>query len=438
MASLVIYSNGLRRIEFQLEPKGERKLLRLGRINARAAGTVLRHVESIIGDKLAGRAHDADVSAWLGKLDESMLRRLRAVGLAEGVGLARVTLGEFLERAFAAMTVKPATRVIYGHTRRCLETRFGAETPLRSITEADADAFRAWLVEDQKLSPATTARRIIAARMLWRRAMRWKLAGSNPFDGVRGGSQANESRKRFISRADIAKVLDECPDLEWRIIVTLARYGGLRTPSETFALKWGDVDFDKGLIHVTCPKLAHNENFASRVIPLFTELRKPLLDLFTEAEPGAEYVIAHNRLPCCNLNPQLRRIIKRAGLTPWPRTFHNLRASRESELLREYDLPTVCKWMGHSPAVAARHYATSIDLDADFRRAAGLDADDKAQQKAQQNAQEQGVDKATQEPTSEGVENEKALETKGFDGSLPVVANCVGNDSMGAVGFEPT
>ena len=65
------------------------------------------------------------------------------------------------------------------------------------------------------------------------------------------------------------------------------------------------------------------------------------------------------------------RIIKRAGHLPWPKLFHNLRASRESELMREFDLATVCKWIGNSPEVAARHYAVSCDLDGDFQRAAG-------------------------------------------------------------------
>jgi hypothetical protein len=49
--------------------------------------------------------------------------------------------------------------------------------------------------------------------------------------------------------------------------------------------------------------------------------------------------------------------------------------------MREYDLSTVCRWIGNSPAVAARHYATSIDLDADFQRAAGM-APPEVQQKA--------------------------------------------------------
>jgi hypothetical protein len=30
--------------------------------------------------------------------------------------------------------------------------------------------------------------------------------------------------------------------------------------------------------------------------------------------------------------------------------------------MREYDLATVCKWIGNSPAVAIKHYASSVDL----------------------------------------------------------------------------
>jgi hypothetical protein len=44
------------------------------------------------------------------------------------------------------------------------------------------------------------------------------------------------------------------------------------------------------------------------------------------------------------------------------------------------DLNTVCHWISNSPEVAARHYAVSVDLDSDFKRAAGLL--DKAQQTA--------------------------------------------------------
>jgi hypothetical protein len=52
--------------------------------------------------------------------------------------------------------------------------------------------------------------------------------------------------------------------------------------------------------------------------------------------------------------------------------------------MREYELATVCKWIGDSPAVAAKHYAMSVDLNADFAKAVGPRTE--AQQKAQQTA----------------------------------------------------
>jgi len=69
----------------------------------------------------------------------------------------------------------------------------------------------------------------------------------------------------------------------------------------------------------------------------------------------------------CNLRTQLFRIISRAGLSAWPRLFHNLRASRETELVREHPIHVVCAWIGNSERVARRHYLQVTD--ADFEKA---------------------------------------------------------------------
>src|SRR5437763_6301034 len=71
-----------------------------------------------------------------------------------------------------------------------------------------------------------------------------------PLANVRAGSQTNKDRMFFVSRADAQKVLDACPDAEWRLIFALSRYGGLRCPSEHLALKWADVDWDKARVRV--------------------------------------------------------------------------------------------------------------------------------------------------------------------------------------------
>lgn len=416
MASIISYSDGLRRIEFSLTKRGQRRCVRLGRVSMKVAESIKAKIEAIVSDKVSNRPHDVDLSKWLSGLDETMLGRLREAGLAEGVGLARVTMGDFLKRFFDALAGKPATRISYGHTRRNLETFFGTTKLLREVSASDADAWRAWLTNNEELSPATVARRVIAARTMWRKAIRWKLASENPFAGIKAGHQVNESRKMFVTRDVVNAVIDSTSDNEWKLIIALARYGGLRCPSEHFALKWGHVDWNRSRMLIHSVKTEHHEGKGTRWVPIFQELRPILMRAFEQAEPGSEYVIAKQRLGGMNLRQQFERLIIRAGEKCWPRLFQNLRASLETELMREYDLATVCKWIGNSPAVAAKHYAMSVDLDADFQRAAGAAP-------AQQNAQQSPADDKGPHETLKCPNNEKTPENRGLVDSCQAASN---------------
>ncbi len=57
-----------------------------------------------------------------------------------------------------------------------------------------------------------------------------------------------------------------------------------------------------------------------------------------------------------SLRTQLLRILDNASITVWPRPFHNLRASRETELANEFPIHVVCEWIGNSEEVARKHY----------------------------------------------------------------------------------
>ena len=59
----------------------------------------------------------------------------------------------------------------------------------------------------------------------------------------------------------------------------------------------------------------------------------------------------------------MRRIVKRAGVPVWPRVFHNLRASRQTELESEFPSHVVCSWLGNSPLIASRHYLQVRETD---------------------------------------------------------------------------
>src|SRR5215217_790850 len=191
----------------------------------------------------------------------------------------------------------------------------------------------------------------------------------NPFDGVKAGSQQNRSRQYFISIEDAAKVLEACPDAQWKLLFALSRYGGLRCPSEHLALKWADVNWEHGRIRVPSPKTEHHEGKESRMIPLFPELRPYLLQAFEEAEPGTEYVITRYRDAASNLRTQFGRIIRKAGLEVWPKPWHNLRSTRQTELAERYPIHFVCQWIGNSRAVAQEHYLQVTD--AHFTQASG-------------------------------------------------------------------
>lgn len=122
--------------------------------------------------------------------------------------------------------------------------------------------------------------------------MKQQLILSNPFSKLKSGARANPSRYYFVSRDEADKVLEACPDAQWRLLFALARYGGLRCPSEHLTLRWGDIDWERDRMTVTSPKTAHHEGKESRSVPLFPELRLYLEKCFELAEPGTERVVS--------------------------------------------------------------------------------------------------------------------------------------------------
>ena len=57
-----------------------------------------------------------------------------------------------------------------------------------------------------------------------------------------------------------------------------------------------------------------------------------------------------------NLRTQLHRIIKNAGLKPWPKLWQNLRSTRETELVDRFPAHVASSWIGNSVEVATQFY----------------------------------------------------------------------------------
>lgn len=220
------------------------------------------------------------------------------------------------------------------------------------------------------------------------------------------------------------------------------RCAGLRCPSEVFRLKWSDVNFAAGRMTIPNVKTAGQTGKEYRVCPLFAALRPHLEDAFELAEPGTVYVVrgamadnirakmdGPNGSNDANTRTAFLKLIKRAGLLPWPRLFHTLRASCETDLLEKFPISAVTEWLGHSAAVALKHYTRVPDHL--FERAAGGGAESGA--RAAQIQAQTGAD-VIQRKTTEATE---PLANKGFRRLASDPVSPDSNDLMTLRGFEP-
>ncbi len=375
MASITKQPNGRRTIQFT-GPDGRRFSIRLGKVTQRLAEQVKFRVEQLLAPKLAGQALDADTARWLGEIDDSLHSKLAKVGLVESREQTAVqALGAFLEDYVTRrIDVKPATQEVWRQVILNLTNHFGYDRDLASINEGHADDFKMFLISE-KLAPTTIHKRLQFARMFFRAAKKRKLISENPFAETSAPAGSSSARQHFITLEDTEKLLSVA-NPTWRTIIGLCRFGGLRCPSEVLSLRWEDVLWDSQKIVVTSPKTEHHAGKENRIIPLFPELLPILLEASELADDGAEYVVGGNYREAAqgpsgwrnsNLRTQFGRIVKRAGLSPWPRLFHNLRASRETELVKEHPIHVVTKWLGNTPTIATKHYLQVTD--ADFERA---------------------------------------------------------------------
>jgi len=352
MASIGKDLNGKKRILFYAQDR-KRKTIRIGKATQRQAEAVCLRVENLIAAKIGGHVPDDATSRWLSEIDEGLRQKLVKVGLVDVQESSKETIGGFIDAYIAMRTdVKPRTKDLYEQTRRSILQYFYADRSLSSITAGDADAWLFFLKE-QGLDQNTIRRRCGRAKQFFKAAVRQKLIDQNPFEDLKSLVVGNPERFYFVSRDEAEQVIQACPDAEWRLIFALSRFGGLRCPSEHLALRWGDVNWEHGRILVSSPKTEHLPGGENRMVP---ELRPYLEDAFEQAATGSEFVISRHRDADKNLRTQLHRIICRAGLKPWPKTFQNLRSTRETELAEQFPLHVVCQWIGNSQPVAQKHY----------------------------------------------------------------------------------
>jgi integrase len=182
---------------------------------------------------------------------------------------------------------------------------------------------------------------------------------------VEKGSYENEDNDRYITMDEYNRLLDAAICQEWRVIFALARIGGLRAPSEVLQVRWSQVDWDSKRFSFTDSKRkGKNGKPYERTVPLFPALRVELETLWErDREMNPEFVINRYRDPKTNLGTRFADAAKVARLGEIPRPFDNMRASRSTEIDREFGPKVESLWIGHSQKTAYKHYLMVTDDD---------------------------------------------------------------------------
>ncbi|WP_144059914.1 tyrosine-type recombinase/integrase [Rhodopirellula sallentina] len=362
------------RLQFRDVSKRKRSIW-LGDVTEAKAEDVKAHVEHLLEQTRKERPPEKATAEWLAGIDDDLRNKLAKCGLCESVTkrVSRdLTVAAWIDEYVAEREdVKPSTKLTYSRGRAKLVDYFGKRKRLRDVTVEDARKWRIAIktkgnLRDKDkpgLSEETTRKMTALAKLFFGEAVSRGLIDSNPFDKLASTGQGNERNQHFVASETIENVMAYCPCGDWKLILALARYGGLRCPSELIPLRWSDVDLEGRKMTITAPKTEHHASGGIRVCPIFPELHRHLQAAWDAMPDGptSPFVINRYRRSDQNLGTTFLKILTRAGVEPWPRLFQNLRASRETELMARYPAKDVASWLGNSVPTAMKHYAMATD-----------------------------------------------------------------------------
>ena len=252
--------------------------------------------------------------------------------------------------------------------RRCLEKYLDLNGDV-----ADMDLFQAQniMLSMKHLSEGTQRRNLSVLRQYYNYAVKYKFCSENPFKDV------ERPRKTYIDTFD-EKVYSENElkavvgalsqeNILWQTYFLLALDSGARR-GELVALKWFDLDFDRGYLHIRRsayktkgqptaikePKgrrsrsLFISETSIKSLSLLMLEQKKHCL---SSGRPWSEgnYIFSFSGeiMNPCTPSRWWRRFIKRRRLPR--RRLHDLRHTSATLLLRNgVDVRTVCSRLGHA------------------------------------------------------------------------------------------
>jgi integrase len=241
---------------------------------------------------------------------------------------------------------------------------FGGKEP-QNLTPFEVDRLRLTMLKTHK--PGTVKNTLELLRRLINFGVKKHLSQGPPF--IIEMPKTHSLKTEDLTTEQLSRLLDaisESPNLQAAAFMKMALFTGMRR-SELFKLRWEDVDFHKGFIHIRGPK-----GGADQKIPLNSSAQEVLAN-----HPRlSEYVFpGRGGKRRVDITKQVNRIKEAAGIPKDFRALHGLRHVYASMLASsgQVDLYTLQKLLTHKSPAMTQRYAHLRDEA--LRRASDLAGD---------------------------------------------------------------
>ncbi|GHT36334.1 hypothetical protein FACS189427_07740 [Planctomycetales bacterium] len=244
---------------------------------------------------------------------------------------------------------------------------FGGKKRIDLITPAEAGGIRNYLMNERtvrrgKLKPSSANKAIRAMKPIFRFAVDCGYIAVSPFAKVKSGSIISLERQEYISVERLEQAIAACGnDIELRGLLAIARFQGLRIPSEVRDLKFSDFRQENTGIIFSVPDTGKT---GSRRVPVFSEFVPYLTELQQHRKEGQEYLFEKYRqvktsgkIKFVNIGALIRKKMKRAGVPFWEKLFINLRSSCMTDKERlGWSRSLMDAVFGNSERIRLKHY----------------------------------------------------------------------------------
>jgi integrase len=337
---------------------GRRVEIYLGMITKGRATVIDQRLQDLNSAVRHGVKPDPSVANWLTACDAEFLDSLEHYGMLRTWKRPSEcpTVSQWLEKYLDERSdLKAGTLKGWKTAKKYIIPAMGNKS-LDSVTPADAKQFARDLLA-HGLKPSTAKKHVERASQVFAHAIDSERLTENPFERVFITAPTDKSAEFYVPIAVAEKVMEQMTCAEMRLILALSRWCGLRIPSESILLKWTDIDWNKKRFRTD-----KTTKTGERWIPMPPLVRELLEQLYQLAPDGQLYVFRRCRRSAANYwRSAMLTAITAAGMKPWKKLFHNLRASACTDFQSQYPHYACNAWFGHSQRVALQHYLMVTD-----------------------------------------------------------------------------